>query len=285
MKLQCISIKGSGEWNEDAVITNEHQNLYGVIDGATSLVPFRGPDNETGGRMASQLVKGYFEDFDSSRQTSLESLLAEANLKLGGEMKRSGIDLEAKDQLWTAGAAVVRITDTHIEYVQTGDCMIIALYDDGTTRAVTRDHVAHIDEQSRVLWKQGIASGVKSKDTLWETVKPLILGNKQKMNTSRGYSVLNGLPEAEHYFECGKINRIRLQSLLLVTDGLFYPEELGGHDDGTCLEGKLVQEVMSLGLQQYAEWLLKLENDDPECIQYPRFKKSDDKSAIWIELV
>lgn len=283
MKLEWISIQGSGEWNEDAVFTNEKQHLYGVIDGATSLVPFRGPGNETGGRLASQLLKAYFEDIENSGQTNLESLLAEANRRLGGEMKHSGIDLEAKDQLWTAGAAVVRITDTHVEYVQAGDCMIIALYDDGSSRAVTRDHVAHIDEESRVLWKQGIASGITSKETLWESVKPLILGNKQKMNTPGGYSVLNGLPEAEQFFEYGKINRIRLQRLLLVTDGLFYPEPLEG-SDGTCAEEKLARQVSLEGIQKYADWLLELENEDADCIRYPRFKKSDDKSAIWIEL-
>lgn len=43
MRVQSLSIQGSGVWNEDAVIQNDVQRIYGVIDGATSLVPFRGP--------------------------------------------------------------------------------------------------------------------------------------------------------------------------------------------------------------------------------------------------
>lgn len=49
-------------------------------------------------------------------------------------------------------------------------------------------------------------------------------------------------------------------------------------------EEALFRQMKTSGLTDYAQWLVNLENSDPECIEYPRFKISDDKSAVWIEL-
>ncbi|MBY9079772.1 protein phosphatase 2C domain-containing protein [Paenibacillus sp. HN-1] len=279
MEVQTISVQGTGVWNEDALIVHKAAHLYGVADGATSLVPFRGPEGETGGRMASQLLKRYFEEIDPADERSLEYLIREGNRLLGEVMTASGIQMDEKDQLWTSGAAIVRIREHYIEYVQAGDCMIMAAYADGSIRAITRDHVAHIDQEAKRIWRQAIRRGIKSKDELWELVKPQIVQNKAKMNTDHGYSVLNGRPEAEHYIEYGKINRIQLTGLLLHTDGLYYPEEESG--DVVRNTGELlIRQIADTGLERYAEWLIEAENGDPECIRYPRFKKSDDKSGI-----
>ncbi|MEK8129944.1 protein phosphatase 2C domain-containing protein [Paenibacillus filicis] len=283
MRSEWISIQGTGEWNEDAVVVHEAQGIYGVIDGATSLVPFRGTHGETGGRLASHLVKEYIEGLPPDTESgTLETLMKEANRRLGEAMLENGIDLAAKDQLWTAGFALIRVTDHGIEYAQAGDCMIFAIYEDGSVRTVTRDHVAHIDEESRQIWEQGIASGIGSKATLWEQVKPRILANKEKMNTLHGYSVMNGKPDAEMFFEYGRLNRICLQGLLLITDGLFFPREIG--HSLLDPETELWRQVQAEGLQNYANWLLDLEREDPECIRIPRFKVSDDKSAVWLRL-
>ncbi|MFB5763934.1 protein phosphatase 2C domain-containing protein [Paenibacillus medicaginis] len=283
MEVQALSVKGSGIWNEDAMIANKEASIYGVVDGATSLVPFRGPEGETGGRMASQLLMHYFEQIGTGEERTLEELTREANRLLGEEMQAYGIPMAAKDQLWTAGIAVVRITDHHIEYVQSGDCMIMASYADGSVRAVTRDHVAHIDYESKLIWKEAIQGGVRTKDVLWELVKPRILQNKEKMNTDHGYSVLNGRPDTECYIEYGKINRIQLTGLLLYTDGLYYPEGESGERTYSA-EETLLKQIIALGLEPYTEWLIDAENGDPECIRYPRFKVSDDKTGIWLNI-
>lgn len=284
MQIEWISIQGSREWNEDAVVINEAQGLYAVIDGATSVVPFRGANGETGGRLASQHIKQYLENYEGSipEYGGLELLLKQANERLGREMQASGIDLTAKEQLWTAGIALIRATETHIEYAQSGDCMFYALYRDGSIRTVTRDHVAHIDQESLLLLKQGVAADAMAGEGLQVQVKAKVLANKQKMNTPHGYSVLNGNPAAELYVESGKLNRIMLQELILVTDGLFFPQSKG--ESANAPHDKMIRHITSQGLQAYADWLLQLEEADPACIRYPRFKKSDDKSGIRLQL-
>lgn len=284
MKLHTISIQGVGEWNEDAFVLDESRHIFGVIDGATSLVPYRGANGETGGRLASQCIKHFFEELTDEDETrDLEALTLEANRRLGREMAESGVNLQSKEELWTAGLAMIRVSENRIEFVQAGDCMILAKYRDGSMRSFTRDHVAHIDRDSKKIWEAEIASGVRSKAALWEKVKPIILGNKKRMNTPEGYSVLNGLPEAGRFLEYGRMNRIGLDKLLLVTDGLFYPEE--SQEQGSRNpDEQLLNGIEMMGLEPYAQWLIALEEEDAECIRYPRFKKSDDKTGIWIEL-
>ncbi|GIP41098.1 hypothetical protein J31TS4_43780 [Paenibacillus sp. J31TS4] len=281
MQIETISIIGTGEWNEDALIVNERLGLYGVLDGATSLVPFRGPNGETGGYLASRTVKRHFDELEEAegRPLSLQVEVARANRLLREEMVAAGIDPSAKEELWTTGIALVRIHDRYVEYVQAADCMLIAVETDGSIRIVTRDQVAYFDDNIGNLWREGRASGLQKLEELKNYAKPYILSNKKHMNTLDGYSVLNGDPAAEEMLEYGRINRIRLKGLLLMTDGLFLPNQEG--EKGAGLE-TVAQRIVNEGLGAYVDWLLMLEEDDANCERYPRFKQSDDKTAIWI---
>ncbi|MCR2822112.1 hypothetical protein [Lederbergia panacisoli] len=40
--------------------------------------------------------------------------------------------------------------------------------------------------------------------------------------------------------------------------------------------------ILEKGIEKYSRNLIQLEETDPECIKYPRFKKSDDKAGIVI---
>ncbi|WP_238590899.1 protein phosphatase 2C domain-containing protein [Paenibacillus beijingensis] len=281
--METISLQGTGEWNEDAFVAEERLGMYGVLDGATSLRPYRGDGGETGGYLASHGIKHYFESLEPAEaaQKELAELAVEANEFLGRKMAEAGIDLTDKTSLWTSCLAIVRIHDKYIEYVQAGDCMIIAFYTDGNIRVLTRDQVEAIDKRSMKAWQDGASQGITSREQLWEKVKPTILQNKYGMNTLDGYSVLSGEPELAELLEYGRINRIRLRSLLMITDGLFLPRE---KDDAPRSEMELLgRRIEEDGLSAYAHWLLETERQDPECRKYPRFKVSDDKTGIYID--
>ncbi|WP_409341809.1 protein phosphatase 2C domain-containing protein [Paenibacillus sp. MBLB4367] len=281
MRIEQLTIRGTSEWNEDALIVNEKLQLYGVADGATSLTPFRGPNQETSGYLASNTVKAYLEALkeEAAAGCRLEEAVLEANDLLKREMESFGIDTADKKAVWSAGIALVRVGEKHIEYVQAGDCMIYAVYKDGSVRTVSRDQVGHIDAKTKGLLVQGIERGITSQAELRKLVSPAILANKNTMNTFDGYAIMNGEKELADHLEFGRINRIQLESLLLITDGLFPPQESeAGHFDPHALIAQMTERT----LQGYAESLLALEASDSECQKYPRFKTSDDKTAIWI---
>lgn len=283
MIIESISVKGSNEWNEDALICNEKANIYGVVDGATSLVPYRSKDGETGGRRASQIVKKYFERISISENTrSLEELMIGANDELGMEMEKEKIDISKNENVWTTGAAVIRIRAHHIEFVQAGDCMITALYSDGTYRVITRDQIAYFDNNTKKEWVKAVKDGLRTQKEIRNRVEPLIKEQKSKMNTIDGYSVLDGSIEANLFLESGKINRINLTGLIICSDGLFIHDEIDSSVKYDPMD-ELVKKISLLGLEGFIHYLNAIEEKDPECLRFPRTKKSDDKTGIYLQ--
>ncbi|WGG46375.1 protein phosphatase 2C domain-containing protein [Rossellomorea sp. DA94] len=280
MKLHHITIKGDGPLNEDALIFNEGQSLFGVADGVSSLVPFTSKEHLTGGYIASQTVKDALESIESGDQ-SLYEALTRTNERLHMKMTDYQIDGNRKEHLWGTALATVRVGDSGIEFIQTGDCMILAVYESGEVRPLTRLQVEHLEETAIEMWRECIRRGFRKKDEIMPHVKEQLIANRQLSNAEGGYGVLNGEPEAVKYFEYGKINKVGLSHLILLTDGLFLPAE-------SIPEGEPYWEftacsILEKGIEKYAADLIDLEESDPECITYPRFKKSDDKAGIVMD--
>jgi len=279
MRIEHITIQGCNEWNEDALILNESQRIYGVLDGATSVTDFTGRGGETGGYLASQTTKAYLESLDDSNApATLREAVLEANRRIRGHMLEYGIDVDNNQEVWAAGIAVVRVGERQIEYAQTGDCMIVAVYKDGTVRTVTHDQVDHFDEKSRLMWEQYAKQGL-SREEVRKHVFKAILNNRLKTNTEEGYAILNGDPKLEHYVENGMINRIQLKSVLIISDGLFLPRKAG---DPARPMSEMIDALNEKGLAGYADWLIAAEYDESQNDKYTRLKISDDKTAVWI---
>ncbi|QRG68524.1 protein phosphatase 2C domain-containing protein [Brevibacillus choshinensis] len=275
MKMECISVAGSGKMNEDAYATNQAEHLFAVVDGVSSLVPYENAAGQTGGAIAAQLVKQYVEEANGAQ--SLTELLADANLKLRECMKEEQIDLTKKDALWGAACALVRVSESHIEYAQTGDCMVFAVYADDTVRPLTYPQVSHLEQAAFAKWESGIQDGMRQRVELIEHCRDILVSNRYLANVAGGYGVINGEPACSEFLESGRINRIHLRALVLLTDGLFTPRPYGGPEpkwEDTVLP------IIHKGLQRYTDELLLLENGDPECLHYVRFKKSDDKTGM-----
>lgn len=279
MKIEYSSIQGSSEWNEDALIINHDLKVYGVADGATSIVPYRSETGETGGRLASQIIKKTFEE-TTSDDIPLENTLFKANTTLREQMIQSGIDTTHKECIWTSGAAIIKIKETQIEYTHTGDCFIIALYKDGSYRLLTKDHVATLD--NNLIDQINIMNKNKQKNTT-EVMKGIVKENKKHINTLQGYPVLDGSEEAPCFFESGHINRINLTGVIISSDGLLMHEEVNALETIDPI-ARLVKEISLVGVDGFISYLNTLESRDKACSRFPRFKISDDKTAIFINL-
>ncbi len=277
MKLHHITIQGDGPLNEDALIFNEQQSLFGVADGVSSLVPFTSNEKLTGGYIASHTVKDALESMDSGEQ-SLYGALTRINEHLHMKMTEYQIDSNRKEELWGTAVAAVRVQDNGIEFIQTGDCMILAVYESGEVRPLTRMQVEHLEETAIEMWRECIRRGFRTKDEIMPHVKEQLIANRQLSNAEGGYGVLNGEAEAIGYFEYGKINKVGLTHLVLLTDGLFLPAE--SIPEGESYWEYTACSILEKGIGEYAADLIDLEESDPECITYPRFKKSDDKAGI-----
>lgn len=275
---EVITRKGIGVLNEDAIISHGKVNLYGVLDGVSSLVPYVNANKETGGFIAANLVKNYFESL--TELGGLKDHMAEANDLLREQMVIANIDLEKKDELWGAALAIVRVQEDGVEFIQTGDCMILAVYDNDEVRPLTWTQVSHLEAPAFAKWQEGIIKGLKSQKELHETVIDTIIKNRYRSNTVGGYGVLNGEKDAARFFEYGKINRTCLKYMILLTDGMFLPTAIV--PEQSSYWSFVAHRILNKGITRYTEELIELEESDPECTHHIRFKKSDDKTAMVI---
>jgi serine/threonine protein phosphatase PrpC len=278
VKSETITQQGTGALNEDAIIYHPEAALYGVLDGVSSLVPYVNSKKETGGFIAANLVKSCFESL--THTGNLQDHIIKVNTLLREQMMEANIDAGKKEELWGTALAIVRLQDDGVEYIQTGDCMILAVYEDGEVRPLTRTQVSHLEAAAFVIWQDGITKGLKSRTELHATIVDTIKKNRYQSNRAGGYGVLNGEEEAACFLEYGKINLTCLKHLILLTDGMFLPPAIvsGQGSYWSCV----AECILNKGIKQYTEELIEREESDSECIRYIRFKKSDDKTAMVI---
>ncbi|MFB9324548.1 protein phosphatase 2C domain-containing protein [Paenibacillus aurantiacus] len=275
-----LTQKGGGLLNEDAIIVNPHANVYGVVDGVSSLVPYQNANGETGGFIAANLIKAHFESL--AEDESLIDQLGKVNDQLREQMELSNIDPNKKEELWGAAAAIVRIHEDGVEYIQTGDCMILAVYENEEVRPLTWRQVSHLEAPAIVKWQEGITKGLRSQKELHEVVIDTLRQNRYQSNMDGGYGVLNGEERATRFFEYGRINRTCLKQIILLTDGLYPPNPIV--PERSPYWSFVAHEILNKGLELYTRELLELEENDPECIRYIRFKQSDDKTGVVIHV-
>lgn len=94
LTVEQFTHRGINFLNEDALVINERVSLYGVLDGVSSIVPYLSDKKETGGYIAAQTVKNYFESLDRVEQ--LTEHVAAANQKLRELMLQANINMEKK---------------------------------------------------------------------------------------------------------------------------------------------------------------------------------------------
>ncbi|WP_068793374.1 protein phosphatase 2C domain-containing protein [Brevibacillus laterosporus] len=278
MRIETFTSKGIGFLNEDALIVHPTLPLFGVVDGLTSLHGFMNDRKQTGGYLASTTIARYFTQIH--RLIPLQEHISTANLLIRLHMQEAGIDLSSKQNLWGAAVGIVTIEKNGISYAQTGDCMIFAVYENDNVRILTRPQVEVVEERTLQKWCEGIENGLLSRTELSLFIRDLMIQNREMQNEPHGYGVLNGEKQAIEYVEYGRINRAGVKHVVIITDGLFWPLANQEKQDWS----RMVHKIIEMGLENYAKALTKLEGSDPECVKYPRFKTSDDKTGIILTL-
>ncbi|MDQ0971650.1 serine/threonine protein phosphatase PrpC [Neobacillus niacini] len=153
-----------------------------------------------------------------------------------------------------------------ISYAQLGDSMIIAEYQNGTIKALTRDTVKDISYRAKVWREEQRKQGVKFPDEeYFQDRTHQLIFNRSLANKEYGYAVANGKEEVLKFIQQGQVNTSEIKTLLLITDGLFHPKY--------SIE-ETFKKIQTFGFQGYS---MELE-------QYEKREnlRSDDKSGIMI---
>ena len=262
-RVRSLLEQGSGEVNEDVLLADG--NVFGVFDGATSLGGRRLTHGLTGGLLAATTAARSFQGGNGS----LHLLAQQANRRIA-EMQQEECGQQGRHTLWSTSCAVVRLEDNHLEYCQTGDALVVFLYHDGSHRVITPD--VDIDRDTLQAWKEmAVAPGMKIHEVLADQIREVRL----EMNVR--YGVLNGEAEAVDFLRHGHESLAGVSDVLLFTDGLHLPRENPLADNDWQ---EFVDIYRQGGLSAVHNHVRQLQQQDPDCRRYPRFKTHDDIAAL-----
>src|SRR3989344_940836 len=269
MNVNHLFDKGVGKINEDAVVIGAAR--FGVFDGVSSRAGYVDEHGKTGGYLAANIAKETFE----KSSDSLIQIAIEANRLIEDAMKDRGIDISKKENRWGTTMAVVDInlSKKEFEWAQVADSLLLVIYTDGTYKQLIQGDYDH-DRGIMSLWK-GLAD-INTEDIrgkLDEDIRQL----RQDVNVKFG--VLNGEIDVSKFIRTGKESLENVAHLLVFTDGLIIPKEDPHAADDFSETVRLFQEG---GLPRVRDYIREIENTDPNCWKYPRYKKSDDIAAIAI---
>lgn len=267
-QVETLLEKGSGVFNEDVLL--EAGDVFGVFDGATSLDRRRFHGNLTGGLIAARTAAETFRD----GHVGLLHRAGEANRRIRMAQQAESVAMTDRHRFWSTSLAVIRLGEDRLEYCQTGDAQIILVMSDGSYRIVTLD--VDIDRETLRLWQEiNAAPGIAIQDVLADQI------HKVRLQMNISYGVLNGEPAAMDFLCHGYHDLTGVSDILLFTDGLFLPRE-NPHEDNDWQT--FVDLYRRGGLQTVRDIVRGLQENDPGCRSYPRFKQHDDIAAVAVRL-
>lgn len=264
IKTDYIHEKGSGRINEDALSLNG--KLFGVFDGATSLDRTTYDGDITGGYYASSIASDIF----MQNNDTLIKMADKANTAIFKKMIEKGVNVSDRNTLWSTSAAVVKIDNNRVHWVQTGDSLLLLIYEDGSYRIPVSgyDH----DTETLRMWKDIAQTTDKS---ILEVLGNQIRKIRADMNVT--YGVLNGEESYSEFLNSGTESLDGVTHILLFTDGLFIPSNNPGAPPDFST---FVRIFLDGGLTELRNHVRSLEASDPDCRNYPRFKQHDDIAAV-----
>ena len=258
-----IHEQGSGTCNEDFLLKDG--NLYGVFDGATSLENSPSRSGLSGGFQAASIAAATFRHHVGPLAQAAEV----ANHRIRTAQGYDRIPSDQRLRLWSTSLAAIRLHGSSFEYCHTGDCMIMLLHHDGSHSLLSPE--LDIDSETLTLWQQSPDSGQPIHSLLAEQIARVRL----QMNVC--YGVLNGEPEAMNFLRHGHHSLAGVADILLFTDGLMLPK--ADPKDRTDWQS-FANMYCRGGLGAIRDHVRTVQQTDPACRCYPRFKVHDDIAAI-----
>ncbi len=268
-----ISLGGFRHKNEDRLgLAGRHAF---VVDGATGLgAPFM-PGVSDAGWLAQRAAESIGRRSQEEPAQLVEGLADDLIAAFAAEATRP---LQHRWELPCGAFMLASLADGGVTLSWTGDCRAILRTDAGLTLAFGATAESEAEEAAQVT---ALSQGPHDPAARFNT--PEVLAS---MRASRGEALAEG--RARHLSpDRGWLPRVRhatveaqAADILLMTDG-FAAAEL--RYDLYAKPEDLIAAAREEGLQAIAATLRRFEREtDPEGVLKPRWKRSDDATALWV---
>lgn len=267
--IQSISLAGNPAVPNDDRAGAAHAHGW-VIDGATDL----GPPGLVGARGgAAWLANEAHAAFTAAADAPIETIsrAVGAHLAAAFDAVRTR-EPEGRWELPLASFLAVRVTGGRIEAAWLGDCVALLRHGGTVVRLgpirETRDAEA---ELAASLAQHGLGAPKRSGPIL-ETLR--------ERRGRVGIHILSVDPATMTHLETAGAACAPGDDLLLMTDGFAaLIDSYGAYDETTLMDA-----VAARGVAALAAKLRAIESGDADFTRYPRFKGSDDATALWLRV-
>jgi hypothetical protein len=179
-----------------------------------------------------------------------------------------------------ASLALARICGDALELTMLGDCKLLLQRREGVVEALEHSPVAPFDAKVVDALRALQAAGETDPARIAPRLRDLILANHRLKNRSGGYGVLAQDPACIGFAEVGRRPAGEMAHLLLASDGFYRLVDIYRLFSA---EG-LLQAALADGLAPLYATLRRVEDADPQCLQFPRLKARDDATALLIKI-
>lgn len=267
--LQSISLAGSAEVPNDDRAGSGAQRGW-VIDGATDLGP-AGLVGSQGG--AAWLAATADAAFAAAEDAPIEALCRTVADRLAAAYAaartREPLD---RWELPMASFLAIRLDEDGLEAGWLGDCVGLVRSGERVTRLgpvpAARDPEA---THAASLAQHGLGQPKRAAP---------ILESLRVARNRPGLQVLGVEPETMAYLQTARLVCAPGDEILLMSDG--FAALIDGY--ATFDAGGLMDALARDGLAVLATRLRGIEAEDAACARYPRFKVSDDATALWLRI-
>jgi serine/threonine protein phosphatase PrpC len=276
--IESFSIPGdSAKPNEDSFAHTAR--AAAVFDGATGLGEqlMPGPsDAQWLAQFASRRFRAHAEAGEGDLRDWLRAAAVDAEKSFRALRKRPPTE---NYEIPYASAVMVTPADNELQVLWFGDCAALLHTRDGKFVLLGDTMSRKESERERVgrLVKPGArgpaAAGVR-KEFL-----PVLRASRNYVNTAEDWLFAPD-PNCADHAKAGRVPVVPDAPVLLASDGFL---ALASDYERYTPEG-LLESAQTRGLAQLGEELRAIEAADPEGLKYPRFKRSDDATALLLRL-
>ena len=275
-KLLCE--KGSGNYNEDVV--GICKKGAWVLDGATGLNNKNLISEESDAKWYVSWWNKYLsENLNKNKPLKEIVLNGLENIKKEYLLKLNGLEIQELDTP-SASVVIIKFHKSKLEYFLLGDCTLI-FKDLNKDILVKDERVCKFDND--IFKKMNNLNKIDSLtiDEKKKILLPFIIENRLKKNSEEGYWILEFNEEAVEKAVHGFINIENEAKIIMSSDGF----SCAWDRYNIFNKNEIIEIGQYKGIEYIKNETRKLEDKDKKGLIFPRFKKSDDSSCVYLHII
>lgn len=255
-----------------------------ALDGASCLTGINLVHPQSDAYWFAQGVKdGLCRKLKEEPEASTEDILKEVIAPLREEYLNCAKEknIEIPDDSPSAGIALFRLRENTLEFYGLGDCVGVIAMKDGTKKWLNDPSLSNLD--SIVIGKMAQLHKETGIDVIEarKLCTDLLIKHRALKNKPEGYRILDPLGEGIDYACKFSITLDEIESVSVFSDGFAQLSEVFRVFENF---GELHEALRTRSLENLCKELFFLQDNDPVCNSYPRFKLRDDTCAVYAEI-